>query len=551
MREGGYYDIWTARPDGTEKTNVTQTAGFSEWLAKWSPDGRKFVFAGYGTGAPTVHLYTMSAAGGPRTPLLDTPGMWEEFSDWSPDGSKVVFAGNIGAQACIYMMNADGTGLSKLSSGPKDVYPSWSPDGTKVAFARAMTPGQPIGHWQIFTVDVNTRVEMRLTIDADDNGYPAWSPDGSQIAFHSSRNGNRWRDQLWLTTPDGSVQTPLTSNSWRNTTPCWSPDGKHIAFVRAPMNSSIGDIWTINVEDRTEFQVTNTPGVPEIYPDWSHCEVPPPDTTPPVITCPANVSAEQTGPAGAIVEFTCTAVDVRDPNPTVVCVPPSGSLFPLGRTTVTCTATDASGNSSQCTFLVIVVDTTPPQLVVPAPLVVEQATAAGTRVTWECVAADICDAEVDVVCEPPSGSIFPLGTTTVTCRATDDSGNQTVKSFTATVRDTTAPVIESAWATPNVLWSPNHKMVDITIGAVVSDICDAAPAWRIVGVASNEPVNGLGDGDTAPDWQITGDHSLKLRAERSGKGSGRVYTITIHATDASGNAATAQVAVAVPHDRRK
>ncbi len=156
-----------------------------------------------------------------------------------------------------------------------------------------------------------------------------------------------------------------------------------------------------------------------------------------------------------------------------------------------------------------------------------------------------------MVCEPPSDSVFPLGVTDVTCTATDDSGNQTVKTFTVTVTDTTPPAIESAWATPNVLWSPNHKMVDIAIGAVASDVCDAAPAWKITGVASNEPINGLGDGDTAPDWLITGDQSLKLRAERGGKGSGRVYTITIQATDASGNAATATVVVTVPHDQKK
>jgi len=182
---------------------------------------------------------------------------------------------------------------------------------------------------------------------------------------------------------------------------------------------------------------------------------------------------------------------------------------------------------------------------------VEQATADGTKVDWHCLAADVCDAEVDVVCVPPSGSVFPLGVTTVTCTATDDSGNQTVRSFTVTVKDTTAPVIESAWATPNVLWPPNHKMADVAVGAVVGDICDAAPAWKIIGVASNEPINGLGDGDTAPDWLITGEHSLKLRAERSGKGSGRVYTITIQAIDASGNAATGAVLVTVPHDQKK
>ena len=70
-------------------------------------------------------------------------------------------------------------------------------------------------------------------------------------------------------------------------------------------------------------------------------------------------------------------------------------------------------------------------------------------------------------------------------------------------------------------------------------------------VSSNEPVNGTGDGDTAPDWVITGNLTVDLRAERSGTGSGRVYTITVRCTDASGNSSTKTVTVTVPHDRRK
>jgi len=68
-------------------------------------------------------------------------------------------------------------------------------------------------------------------------------------------------------------------------------------------------------------------------------------------------------------------------------------------------------------------------------------------------------------------------------------------------------------------------------------------------VSSNEPVNGLGDGDTAPDWDITGPMSLRLRAERSGVGGGRVYTITLECSDWSGNSVQRTVTVAVPKGR--
>jgi hypothetical protein len=87
--------------------------------------------------------------------------------------------------------------------------------------------------------------------------------------------------------------------------------------------------------------------------------------------------------------------------------------------------------------------------------------------------------------------------------------------------DTTAPVIESLTASSNVLWPPNHQMVLVTLTAQVADLVDMAPATRIISVASNEPENGPGDGDTAPDWEITGALTLNLRAERAGGGSGR------------------------------
>ena len=91
-------------------------------------------------------------------------------------------------------------------------------------------------------------------------------------------------------------------------------------------------------------------------------------------------------------------------------------------------------------------------------------------------------------------------------------------------------------------------MVAITLSA---DVVDAGgdTTVRIVDVTSNEPDSGTGKGDRAGDIAITGDLSLSLRAERAGKGAGRVYTITVEVTDASGNVSQATTTVTVPHDQ--
>jgi hypothetical protein len=98
-----------------------------------------------------------------------------------------------------------------------------------------------------------------------------------------------------------------------------------------------------------------------------------------------------------------------------------------------------------------------------------------------------------------------------------------------------------------MLWPPNHAMVPIGIEAI--DLLDPSPSVRIISVKSNEPINGDDDGNTGPDWEITAPGSVNLRAERSGVGTGRVYTITAEALDASGNTATGTVVVTVPLSR--
>ena len=146
---------------------------------------------------------------------------------------------------------------------------------------------------------------------------------------------------------------------------------------------------------------------------------------------------------------------------------------------------------------------------------------------------------------------FSLGEHYVNLTVTDEHGEYDTCEAKVTVNDTTPPNIDILSATPSVLWPPNHKMIPVTLTVSALDNCDPQPSCQIIDVTSNEPENGLGDGDTAPDWEITGDLTLNLRAERSGKGSGRVYTITVMCTDAHGNSSKGTVNVTVPHDKGK
>jgi hypothetical protein len=155
---------------------------------------------------------------------------------------------------------------------------------------------------------------------------------------------------------------------------------------------------------------------------------------------------------------------------------------------------------------------------------------------------------------PPNG-VLGLGSHVIQLAVNDNVNARVTCSVSAQVVDTQAPTLAPT-SNVRILWPPNHQMVDIVIQANAHD-SSGAPVTLSATVTSSEDPQKDGSGNTIPDFttpvidQSTGAVTLQLRAERSGNGPGRTYTITITATDLAGNMSTASLAIVAPHDQQK
>ena len=259
-----------------------------------------------------------------------------------------------------------------------------------------------------------------------------------------------------------------------------------------------------------QYTVTAQDGTPQ---NWTVSIVVEDDTTDPTANCPADiVVGNDAGECGAIVNFTVTATDDR-PGVTVVASPASGTFFGLGTTTVTVTATDGAGNTDECTFDVTVNDTEDPVVLLPPADItvnVDPGTC-GAVVDFLADFSDNCPGGMLNV-DMPTGSIFPVGTTTVTVAATDASGNMASDTFDVTVVDDEVPVI-SCPADIVVSSDPGQCGAIVNFMPTVSDNCPGVSVSADFMNGSFFPVG--------------------------------TTTVTATATDTSGNMATCQFDVTV------
>ena len=210
-------------------------------------------------------IYVMNADGtGPTRLTVDPAG--DVDPDWSPDGSKIAFvSGRDDTYGEIYVMNADGSGLNRLTNNAVlDFSPAWSPDGSKIAFVH----DDGCCNAEIYVMNANGTGPVNLTNNPAFDANPSWSPDGSKIAFRSTRDRN---DDLYIMNADGTGLVRVTNDlpdGPFDAQPSWSPDGSRLAFASERGGNS--SIYTINVNGTGLVRLT-TPlgGEGDMLPDWS------------------------------------------------------------------------------------------------------------------------------------------------------------------------------------------------------------------------------------------------------------------------------------------
>ena len=181
----------------------------------WSPDGAKIAFMSSSQGDPGI--FVADADGGHIVRLSLTRGV-STSPVWNPKtGAQIIFVSDRGGEPVLYQMNSDGSNVEKIAMPDMGyvVDPSWSPNGQLLAFAWR----RPSGNFDIYIMDIVSRALVELTRDAGRNERPSWAPDGRHLVFESTRTGTR---QIWTMLADGSEPKQLTF-SGQNESPNWSP----------------------------------------------------------------------------------------------------------------------------------------------------------------------------------------------------------------------------------------------------------------------------------------------------------------------------------------
>jgi dipeptidyl aminopeptidase/acylaminoacyl peptidase len=471
---------------------------------------------------------------------------------------KVVYGSNETGNWDLYIIDADGQNDTLLLSTPYDEYtPRFSPDGEEIVFLRRKSSTE----FQIVRMKVDGTNKTVLRTFTSGVYLYEWGKSGwINLAWHSN-SGCRYHT-LMKVAADGSGEFVI-SNSLPTNAAAETLDGDEMVYIKSiPCWTPRNEIHIMNMDGSNDRILLGNDG----YADyglayahttesftWSKSErsyLPPKNiysmnkdgsnmiqlTN---IQPPAEAGNPKYSPDDSKIIFTYGYKGKPNPSGDADLV----IMDSNGDNMVFLTNRPGFQGNGDIAFV-------PPVNEAPEAICQDITIQAESNCQAYIIPQDIDNGsydpdegdEITLTCDN-SGPFAP-GVNNVTLTVTDSHGESDTCIAVVTVLDANAPVFISASASPDVLWPPNHKMVPVTINAAVTDNCSGDVNVKITSVSCNEPTDGS-------DWEITGDLTLNLRAERFGNGTGRIYTVVLTAMDANGNQSTKEVFITVPHDQGK
>jgi TolB protein len=219
-------EVHMVSPASGLTANLTNDPATGDTAPAWSPDGTRVALQRSG---PVEGIWVLEAASGAMSFVPHTDHGVQPA--WSPDGDWIAFSRDVGGDAELWMVRADGTDLVQLTANAdEDREASWSPDGTRIAFTRE----GPGGTTNIMLLALGGGGELAVTPAGGFDGAPDWSPDAKRIAFNRFLPGEG--NRVFTVAPNGKALTQRTfgggPTGFNDVHPAWSPDGARIAFAR-------------------------------------------------------------------------------------------------------------------------------------------------------------------------------------------------------------------------------------------------------------------------------------------------------------------------------
>jgi TolB protein len=259
-------ELYVVNADGSDKRLLARRRYLGPPMparAAWSPDGQTIALQEY-----SRVLFVNADGSGQR----DVTREWgfRALPNWSPDGRRIAFERVCcGQKADIYVMNADGSGLRRLTRNRESMWPIWSPNSRQLAFTRVRVSSRPgrkpryVWRPEVWVMNADGSGQRGLA-----RGMPsAWSPDGARIAFTKPAFTAPHGPGMYVVNADGTGQRRLNTVNFGSAR--WSPDGQKIIFVRARpgTRARVNDIYVMNADGRGQRRLTERGNDPRWSPD--------------------------------------------------------------------------------------------------------------------------------------------------------------------------------------------------------------------------------------------------------------------------------------------